>query len=271
MREAIQTIRSKTRLQVIVPFLIFMAGAILGPILEVQISSPLDVRIIYIAVVILFLTIVFLWDDARSQITNIQENTKTLAKAVGQSAQILPYEEGYKRLREQIKHSEQEVRIFSKYVFDWENQKPIYDPKRLQNPDRKTAYGEVISLLKHKESDNNFKYVRIVEVPSDHSIAEVFPFDHVYAEQCKKLAKYSRQNPEFASLRMINSDFPNTFSIWDRRFLYMEFELLDPSTGEYVAPFVMIVDDPNSEFMVSLVKLHERLEANSTLITHFDD
>lgn len=270
MKEIINSIRSSAKLQTIATFLLFIAGIVLGPLIEAQIAPALNATTIFITVVILFAAVIAIWNHTRTQIDAIQNNTATLAKAVGQTVQMLPYEEGYRWLKEKTEQSKSEVRVYSKYVFDWQNQKPIYDPVRLQKPERKKVFEETEKLLKRKAS-TDFKYVRIVEVPSGHSISEVFPHDPPYAQQCVLLAEYGKKEPEFACLRTVNKNFPNNFIVLDRNFLYMEFELYGSQQGEFIAPFVLVMDDPNSDIVQSLVRLHERLEANSYLVTNLDE
>lgn len=256
-----------------------LLGVFTGPIIE-QFASPIFqppylpvITFILIAALFLVSTTLSLtmWRATNEQIASIEHHANKLADSIGQRIQILPYAKGYKALQKWTEAARNEILILSNYVFDWENDRPIYDTNRLQSPERKAAYMATETKLRsEKKKGRSFKFVRIVQIPKGYRLEAVFPHDPLYYEACKFLAELGNAEPEFASLRTSEVVFHNSFVIIDKTFLYMEFEIRKPDTNQTFAPFVMIVEDPNAEIVQTMRKLHQRIEANSTLITHVD-
>lgn len=207
-----------------------------------------------------------MWRTTNRQIASIETYTGTLANTIGQRIQVLPYTKGFKELQKRIQSAKSEILVLSNYVFDWENKQPIYDTVTMQSSERKAVFAATQSKLQ-REKRKGFRYVRIVQIPKGHRLEEALPYDPIYQEDCKFLADTSKSEPEFASLRLSEIIFQNTFCIIDRSFLYLEFDTRKTDTNQTFLPFVMIVEDPNSEVIHDLVKLHQRIEAGSTLIT----
>ena len=100
---------------------------------------------------------------------------------------------------------------------------------------------------------------------------EALPYDPIYRDDCEFLAELGKEEPEFARLLVADEYFQNTFVIVDKSFLYLEFDTRNPSDEDFSFPsFVMMIDDPNSEIVQSLLKLHERIEQHAKLITRLD-
>lgn len=207
-----------------------------------------------------------MWRATNHQITSIEAHTGTLANAVGQRIQLLPYTKGFKELQRRIQSAKSEILVLSNYIFDWENGNPIYDPTTMQSSERKAVFAATQAKLK-RENRKGFRYVKVVQVPKGHRLEEALVYDPIYGEDCKFLADISKSEPEFASIRLSEIIFQNTFCIIDRAFLYMEFDTRKTDNNQTFLPFVMIVEDPNSKIIFDLAKLHQRIEAGSTLIT----
>jgi len=258
--------------QIILPALTLILGilgdAIWGNRADIFVSSGyLPFTIFFLLVVVLGFCLA-IWGLTQKKIANMENQTALISKAIGQKASILPYSQGYDLLQSKYEHAKSEILILSKYVFDWKKNKSIYDSKRLKSPSRRKAYDTAIEKIRAAMKEGNFKYSLVVQVPKGYSLGDVFPFDPIYKKYATLLMRSNKMAPEAASLKTTDVVFPNTFVLVDRSFLYLEFEIKDPDTGEEKAPFVLTIDDPNSEMVLELLRVHQRLEANASLLAH---
>ena len=208
-----------------------------------------------------------MWSTTQKKIAGIEDQIKVISRAIGQKANVLPYVEGYAVLQNRYKQANKEILLLSKYVFDWENNKSIYDEERLKSAARRKTYATALEIIKNAMKKGNFKYSLVVQVPSNSDLKDVFPFDPIYKNYAEVLMKSNKTSPDAACLMVTEVVFPNTFVIVDQAFLYMEFEIRNPETGKENAPFVLTIDDPNSEMISELLRVHRQLEARATLLT----
>lgn len=258
-------------LQTFVSVVIFGLGVLAGPILETRVSPLLSGENMPITIFILMITVLgvalALWGYSQKSVSSIEKNVDNLAKALGSQVRILPYTLAYEELIKQVGTAQTEIRILSKYIFDWKNGKSIYDLERFHSTDRSKVY-DALNAKVLKENDNSgFNFIRIVEIPRGNSLNEVFPFDEIYKEHCSLIAKISKNRPEFARVKVSDIIFDRSFAIIDRSFLYMEFEVYDPDTNQYKAPFTLVIEDQDSGVINELVQLHQRIDAKATLYT----
>lgn len=273
IRSILKSLQSSSGLNFLILIITALIGIFGQSILE-QIAPPLFQKsnlpfIIFILTIAMYLASVTVWRSTQQQVTSTNNYMGTLANAIGHRVKIVSDAEGYKELQKRISNANAEILILTNYAFDWEHSKPIYDPIRMQSPERRAAYTAIQNKLK-REKRSGFKFVRIVQIPNGHHLEEILPFDNIYREDCEFLAKIAAKEPEFASLRTSDVIFQNTFCVIDQRFLYLEFDISRPNSDQFFSPFVMLVDDPNSETMQELRKLHQRIEANTRLISHID-
>jgi hypothetical protein len=250
-------------------------GIIIGPVLEKLFPSLFsDPNLIYVTFAVIVLVfvgtsplILSMWKDTNQQIESVNIYTKIIADSLGQKARLIPAKEGYKETQEWLKNAEKEILVLSNYVFDWENGKPVFDLEILESPERKVLYSLMQEKVTEKQANNEqFKFCRIVQIPKNHSIDEILPHDEYYRESSKFIASISKLNPELASLRTAEPLFTNTFTIVDRKHLYIEFNAFTPDVTKAFTPFVLLIDDPKSEIVSSMLSLHQRIEAVSTLV-----
>jgi len=251
-------------------------GIFAGPIVE-QIASPLFQPSYLAVITFIFMSLLFLisatislsmWKSTKIQITSTEAYVKELSNAIGQQVHILHNENGYKELTKLIQQSKFEILIFTNYVFYENKKKPIYEPERLNSPERQKIYDVTIKKLSdEKKQSKNFRFVRIIQLPEGRTLQETSEYDITFFNSCQVLAELSRSKPEFASLRTSDIGFQNTFVIIDKRFLYIEFEISKPTQQSAFIPYVMLVEDPNSEIVNEMIKIFHRIEANSALVT----
>ena len=259
-------------IQALISVTVFLLGILTGPILEQRVtpfisSENLSV-IIFLLLILVLGTSITLWGLSQSKVSDIENHLNKLSGAIGNQVRILPYAIAYQELIEKIENAHSEIRILTQYVFDWENVKPIYDAERLNHPVRKKVYKTLNTKIQEKSNSSDFEFVRIIEIPTGHSLEEIFPHDEVYREHCLFVSQIAGgTRPEFARVRVSDVFFDRTFAIIDQEFLYMEFEIRDPKTGEYSAPFSLIVEDQDSNVIGELQKLHQRIDASSSLFT----
>ncbi len=250
-------------------------GIIIGPVLEKLCPSlftePNLIYLTFVIVALVFLgtspLMLSMWKNTNQQVESLNTYSKIIADSLGQKVRLVPAREGYKEIYEWLKNAEREVLILSNYVFDWENSKPVFDLKILESPERKSLYSLIEKKIAAKQANNEqFKFCRIVQIPKNHSINEIFPHDDYYFESSKYIVGISKSNPELASLRTVEPLFTNTFTIIDRTHLYIEFNAFTPDITKAFTPFVLLIDDPKSEIVSSMISLYQRIEAVSTLV-----
>lgn len=250
-------------------------GIIIGPVLEKLFPSLFtEPNLIYVTFVVIVLVVVStlplilsMWKSTNQQIESVSTYSKIIADSLGQKARLVPAREGYKEIHKWIKNAEKEILILSDYVFDWENSKPVFDLAILDSPERKALYSIMQEKIAEKQENNDqFKFCRIVQVPKNHSINEILPHDEYYRESSRFIVGVSKSNPELASLRTVEPLFTNTFTIVDRKHLYIEFNAFTPDVTKAFTPFVLLIDDPRSDIISSMLSLHQRIEAISMLV-----
>lgn len=250
-------------------------GLIIGPVLEKLFPSlfaePNLIYLTFAVIVLIFLTtspiMLSMWENTNQQVESVSMYSKIIADSLGQKARLVSAREGYKETQTWLKNAEKEILILSDYVFDWENSVPVFDKGILESPERKALYQLMQEKIAEKQTKNEqFKFCRIVQIPKNHSINEIFPHDEYYRESSKLIVNISKSNPELASLRTVEPLFTNTFTIIDRKHLYIEFNAFTPDVTKAFTPFVLLIEDPKSEIVSSMLSLHQRIEAVSTLV-----
>jgi hypothetical protein len=273
MERILEILKSIKWLQIIISVVIFMLGLFAQPMLDTRVKPlftsaniPLT---IFLLVTICFAVIIAIWSNMQRQISSISDHTDKLAKYVGQRAQVLSHVAGYEAVRTRTQGAQSEILKLIYYEVDSEDGYPVYDTSLLQSPERKAIYQQEREKLQHEKGKDTFRYAEIVQIPYGCNLEKIFYRDPIYKESCEFLAELGRIQPEFASLRTSEVIFPNTFIIIDRSFLYIAFQTKNPDTGsvsEY--PFLgLMIEDPDSQVVRDMVKLYQRIEASSTLLT----
>ena len=276
-------IREKLRLpwlEALLAFLSAVLGLFAGKLIE-AIVPPLfqPSNLPYIAfclISVMFLADVIysvtLWRSTRQHIAEVANHTNDLAIAVGHRVKTVPYSQGYKELEKRIRTAKKEILILTEYVniFNWESGKPIWDTERLNSPQRKSFYTSLQKKLNRERGRGTFRFVKIVQIPEQHRLEEMLAYDTLYAKNCKFVVNIAQTEPEFASLRVCGMIFSNSIILIDESFAHISFDVRKPDESEVDAPFVMLIDGPNSESIKNLLKLYRRVEANSTLVTRIE-
>lgn len=275
MKRILENLRSIPWLQIIMSVVIFILGLFAQPMLETRTAplfNPANLPLtIFILVSVLFAVVIAIWNNTRHQITLVANNTGVLAKHAGQRLRILSHMEGYEEVRKRTQIAGFEILKLIYYEMDPRNGKPIYESALLESPIRKATYLQEREKLRKESGKDNFRYVEVVQTPIGYSLEKILACDPLYRENCEFLAGFSKGEPEFASLRTSEVIFPNTLIIIDRAFLYVAFRTKNPDTGSYEYPFIgLLIEDPDSEVVRSMVKLYHRIEAHSNLITAID-
>jgi hypothetical protein len=264
--------RSFQWLDIVIPIIIFIIGVFAQPMLETQVEplvSPSNIPLtIFILVSVVFAVNIAVWNNTRWHIASLEEYTHELVKYVGYKVRVLPQVEGYDEVRKQVQMAKSEILKLIYYELDLKNGKPVYGDQILLSPERKSTYAQEKQILQQERGEGAFRYVEIVQIAEGFDLNNIIADDIVYKEHCENLANICLKEPEFASLRVSSIVFPNTLIIIDRSFLYIAFQTKNPETGSYEYPFLgIIIEDPDSKVVRDMVKLHQRLEAQSKLIT----
>ena len=208
-----------------------------------------------------------LWRSTSEYVVEIAKSTDEITIAIGQSVKTVTYDDGYKELEKRILSAQKEILILTDYIFDWERGKPIWDPERTNSPQRKSFYALLQKTLKRQKNNRDFRFVKIVQIPEQHSINEVLKFDPLYAEDCQSIIDIAKNETEFACLKVAPKIFSNSIIIIDKEFAHISFDIHSPKENEVDAPFVMLIQDPTSVSLVNVHKLYKRIEAHSSLVT----
>lgn len=186
-----------------------------------------------------------------------------------QKIKTFSFSEGFKESSKQIESAKSEILILSNYIYDEKNKKILYGPEILESPERKAFF----KMLKKKlvnQKRNGFRYIKIVQIENINCFEEAIKVDPIYYEDCKFLVGLSKSEPEFACLRISEVIFHNTFAIIDRSFLHLEFENAKLDNKQAFSPFIITIDNSNSEFIQTLTTVFKRIESNSILVTHIN-
>jgi hypothetical protein len=279
-----KSIRKKLNSPWLDAFLAFIStiiGLFAGRFLE-AIAPPLFAPanlpfIAFLLIVVLFLAnmiySVTLWHSTQDSVASIADRANDLASAVGHSIKTVTYSEGYKELERRIRAAEDRILIFTEYanIFDWESKKPIWDPRRMNSSERKSFYDALHKKLQGEKNNRKFHFVKIVQIPENHKIKEMLPFDSIFSTDCRFIVDVAPGEPEFASLRTVSGRmFSNSIIIIDKSFAHISFDVRNPGDLEIGAPFVMLIDDPNSRALLNLHKLYDRIKEYSVLVSKDD-
>jgi len=245
-------------------------GVFIGPFIE-QVFPPLfdPKNLPYIAfgvIVALFLVgstlKLSLAANTYKRISVLERECASIIRTLGPRIRIVPYDEAVAEYQKRAAEAQFEILVLSNYKrFDWDKKQPVNfdDSFATQSPRRQENYKSTQAKLL-KEKGNQFRFVKIVQIPDGHKLEEVFPGDPFYQDDCKFIVELSNEDPKFANLRVSEIFFQNTFCIIDRSFLYLEFDIRS-FMKKNVKPFVMLVDDRNSKFTKEFVAVFEGINA----------
>jgi hypothetical protein len=236
--------------------------AIVPPIFQLS-NLP---YVAFILIAVLFLTdvayTIILWRSTQNYVADVESYTHDLAIGLGHRVKTIPYAQGYDELLKRIESAEIEILILTEYVniFDWENQKPIWHPERLNSPNRKAFYETLQKKIAiERENDTKFEFSMIVQIPENHLLSEMLPHDKLYKENCEFVVNIADKEPERARLKVTNLVFNNSIILIDHSFAHISFDVRNLDNS-FESPFVMLIDDPKSDALKNLVKLYKRVE-----------
>lgn len=254
-------------------------GIFAGPIIE-RIAPPLfdqanlsSIVFILVSTSIIILVIVSsaLWKSTQISSELIATEILALTRTLGQQARLVHYNEAYQEGAKWVLEAKKEIRILTAYAyeFDWEKDKEVYDQQRLESPSRLVWFDALYQGIK-KASENNLRFIRIVEVPKNRKLLQAIKQDELFFRDCKLLAEIGKSTPERACLRVTEPFITNTFILIDGTKLFLEFDIHDPDTRQIHAPFVLLAVDPTGVNFQELLRFHQKLESISRLITSLD-
>ena len=246
--------------------------AIVPPIFQLS-NLP---YVAFILIAVLFLTdvayTITLWRSTQNYVADVEGYTHDLAIGLGHRVKTIPYAQGYDELLKRIEGAEKEILILTEYVniFDWEHQKPIWHPERLNSPNRKAFYDNLrMKISTERENDTKFEFSMIVQIPENHRISEMLPHDKLYKENCEFIVNVAEKEPERARLKVTKLVFNNSIILIDQSFAHISFDVRNPDNS-FESPFVMLIDDPKSDALKNLVKLYKRVEQRAAKVNPDD-
>lgn len=140
------------------------------------------------------------WRSTNTNVSQVADLTDNLISSLGNIIKTVPYDDGYQELEQRIRDAQKEIIILTQYVFDWENNKAIWDSERLGSPTRKAFYETLQTKIKSERGKGRFRFVKIVRVPNPYKIESILATDPIYAQNCQFILDMADE-PEFASLR----------------------------------------------------------------------
>lgn len=253
-----------------------LLGIFAGPILETYVPPLTDVRnlpvIIFVLSSLVFVVVIALWTKTQNDISNIRNDFRTVVSSLGVQTHFFSYDAGYDWLAEKYKEVNNEVLIFTNYIL-LPDKETEYS-KKIKSPSRIAVYKNAIRRIEHffNNEDTDFRIVRIVKLPLGLSLSEVHQRDTLFYEASKILTDFGRKRPEFASLRITDIAFRNTFVLLDGKFLYMELDtepIGDSKVsvmGDFI-PYSIVVEDPTGHILQDMRSLFRRMEVNSRVVS----
>jgi hypothetical protein len=186
-------------------------------------------------------------------------------KGSEQKVRTMDYVEGYTELRKKVRNAKKEIVILTQYRFGWEEGKHNWAPERLNSQERKDFYIELQTKLNREERNKDFKFTKIVGIPHNHQLNEIFEYDPLYVQNCKfVVSMYKRKGVESTQLRVSNMNFGNSIILIDQTFAHISFDIQYHDDSKYEAPFVMLVDDPTSLAIQRLIDIYIRIKDNNS-------
>lgn len=251
-----------------------LLGIFAGPILEARVAPLTNVKnlpIITFALSALVAVVVMtLWAKMQDNISAIKQDFETVVESLGMQAQLLSYDDGYLWLQEKYSQADSEILIFTNYLLPLEND--IEYNEKLKSPSRVGAYKSAIERVEHflDDTSSNFRVIRIVRIPPKYSLNKIIQEDDLFYSASVKLVKWSKKRPEFASLRLTDIAFRNTFVIVDKTSLYIELDTeLSSDENSNVGifpPYSIVIEDPSANAVKRMRDLFLRMEAQSKLV-----
>ena len=182
-----------------------------------------------------------------------------------QKVKTVTYDEGYKELQKKILIANNRIIILTQYIniFDWEKRSPKWDPARKESSHRKDFYHTIHSKLNNEKYNANFSFVHIIQIPEDRNLYEILQHDSTLAESCNKIVYLSKKKPEFACLRRTEVNFGTSLILIDDNFAHISFDIHNPNDHDVDAPFVLLIDAPNSNTINHLNNLCGKVEKES--------
>ncbi len=226
--------------------------------------------LITLAFIITSIVSLSMWNSTKTSVSNSSALTERLISSLENVIRTVPFEEGYEEVGEKVKSAKNEIIIFTQYAFDWENQQATWDPNRKGSKTREEFYNTIQSKLRIEKDKSGFRLVKIIGLPESAKLEDILATDPIYRENCEFILNLAKNKPEFASIRTSNLEFSNSVILVDNTFAHISFELNDPKKREVGAPFVMIVDDPDSLAIKNLNTLIKRIEAYSNIVTELN-
>lgn len=253
-------------------------GIFAGPVVE-SIAPPLfssdnvpNVVFIITTICMIILTVYSgnLWKSTQNTSQHIASEIQKISQVLGKEARLAPYREAYRIGAEWISNAKKEIRIVTFYEFDWDNFVDNYDPDRLSSPERTVWFDALYEAIRRTQS-TDLRFVRIVQIPAGQSFLKALEHDALFHRDCKLLVEIGKKHPESASLRLSDIYISNTFVLIDGTHLYLEFDIQDPDTHLFSAPFVLLATDSSGKNFKDLLRLHQRLEAKSRLLVNLEE
>jgi hypothetical protein len=272
MRKVIETLLGARMRSIITSIIGFIFGVLAQPLLESKtqpLLAPANIPLlVFMLTIVLYAVFIAVWGHTSKQITAIADNISIMARYAGPRVRVLSQLQGYKVVRERTKKATTEILKLIYYQVDWESGEPAYDPEMIEGDERRNTYELERRKLKQEKGKHRFRYVEILQIPYKRTLQDILPHDPIYKESSEFLVGLNKSEPEFASLRISEVIFPNTFIIIDRSFLYVAFETKNPDRNTYQYPFLAIViEDPDAEVIRQMLQLFQRIESNSELVT----
>lgn len=250
-------------------------GIIAGPVIE-AIVPPLfqGSNLLYLTFFInAFVFIIFgvyaitYWDKSNKAFQKTNEQLVELSRKLNVKFEYIDIGKGsgnYAEATHLIKIAEKEIMILNYGPVQRIEGKFSYDKQATSSTERKQYYDVMLQKIKDS-SPTKFRFRRIIQLPRDQDLSKLE--DPLMVEHLTKLAEIGSTRPEFVSLKKSQSFFNTTFMIVDRRHILFSISVLDPDHHEYYTKGHFSFDDPAGEFVNEFVRLFERIDAQSTLVT----
>jgi hypothetical protein len=164
-----------------------------------------------------------------------------------------------------IESASEEILILDYNPLEKGKAKVRYSHEDKINSQRRRYYETIINKVNQSEP-GSFKYNRILQIPPGRNIAEVLADDPIFREHCELVVKISEQKPEIASLKTCTPLYTGNYIIIDKRYMILEFTILDPENQYERCGGSFFFDDTTGKFVKSFVRYFERADAHSTLV-----
>jgi hypothetical protein len=184
-----------------------------------------------------------------------------ILKSVRQKAMLVDYDIAYRLLARRILRAREDVCLVTRLTYDFDASTRNFDTGRAASPERKRVFEALATAIRN----DSIEYTRIFQVEPRRrgQFSEAVRSDHLYAEEIDLIFEQRRNNRFKSAVYLTDVYTSATFVIVDGTALFFNIEMIDPETNISKTPFILYVEDLDSEYMRGLVDIVRNIRSSN--------